>query len=93
MPDIVIVGAGVVGTSIAYHLAKGGFKGIVVLEKNYIGSGSTEKCPGGVRQQFATEENIKLSMESVRFFERFEDFDQAPVISGVETYARLIQNK
>ncbi len=73
MPDVLIIGAGVVGTSIAFHLAKLGCRDVVVLEKNYIGSGSTEKCAGGIRQQFSNEGNIRLSMESVRFFERFED--------------------
>ena len=73
MPDVIIVGAGVIGTSIAYHLAKNGCRDVVVLEKDYIGSGSTEKCPGGIRQQFATEANIRLSMESVRFFVHFEE--------------------
>jgi len=73
MPDVIIVGAGVIGTSIAYHLAKNGCRDVVVLEKDYIGSGSTEKCPGGIRQQFATEANIRLSTESVRFFESFEE--------------------
>ena len=73
MPDVVVIGAGVVGTSIAYHLTKSGCRDVVVLEKDYIGSGSTEKCPGGIRQQFATEANIRLSMESVRFFENFEE--------------------
>ena len=73
MPDVVIIGAGVVGTSIAYHLAKLGCRDVVVLEKNYIGSGSTEKCAGGIRQQFSTEINIRLSMESIRFFEQFEE--------------------
>ncbi len=73
MPEIIIVGAGVVGASIAYHLAKLGCRDVAVLEKNYIGSGSTEKCPGGIRQQFSTATNIELSMESVKFFEHFED--------------------
>lgn len=73
MPDVIIIGAGVVGTSIAYHLAKLGCRDVGVLEKDYIGSGSTEKCPGGIRQQFSTEINIKLSIESVKFFEHFED--------------------
>ena len=71
--DVIIIGAGVIGCSIAYHLAKMGCRDVVVLERNYIGSGSTEKCAGGIRQQFSTEINIKLSMESVRFFERFEE--------------------
>lgn len=73
MPDVIIIGAGVVGTSIAYHLAKCGCQDVVVLEKDYIGSGSTERCPGGIRQQFSTETNIRLSMESVKFFEHFEE--------------------
>jgi sarcosine oxidase subunit beta len=73
MPDVVVIGAGVVGASITYHLARNGCRDVVVLEKDYIGSGSTEKCPGGIRQQFATEANISLSMESVRFFENFEE--------------------
>jgi len=71
--EVIIIGAGVVGCSIAYHLAKMGCHDVTVLEKNLIGSGSTERCAGGIRQQFSTEANIKLSVESVRFFERFEE--------------------
>jgi len=71
--DILIIGAGVIGCSIAFHLARLGCWDIVVLEKDDIGSGSTGKCAGGIRQQFSTEANIRLSMESVRFFEHFEE--------------------
>ena len=71
--SVLIIGAGVIGASIAFHLAKRGCRDVVVLEKNYIGSGSTEKCAGGIRQQFSLEENIRLSMESAEFFSRFED--------------------
>ncbi|UCD08037.1 MAG: FAD-binding oxidoreductase, partial [Dehalococcoidales bacterium] len=71
--SILIIGAGVIGTSIAFHLAKQGCNDVVVLEKNYIGSGSTEKCAGGIRQQFSLEADIRLSMESVKFFSHFED--------------------
>lgn len=71
--EVVVIGGGVVGCSIAYHLAKLGCRDVVVLEKDTIGSGSTGKCPGGIRQQFSTEVNIRLSMESVKFFERFEE--------------------
>ena len=71
--EVVIIGGGVVGISIAYHLAKRGCRDVVVIERNYLGSGSSEKCPGGIRQQFASEVNVRLSVESVRFFERFEE--------------------
>ena len=70
--SVLIIGAGVIGTSIAYHLAKNGCRDVIVLEKKYIGSGSTENCAGGIRQQFSLEANIHLSMESVEFFSRFE---------------------
>lgn len=70
--DVIIIGAGVIGCSIAYHLAKMGCHDVIVMEKSYTGSGSTEKCAGGIRQQFSTEINIKLSMESVKFFRTFE---------------------
>jgi sarcosine oxidase subunit beta len=71
--DVVIIGGGVIGTSIAYHLAKMGAQDIVVLEKEpMLGMGSTGKCAGGIRQQFSSEVNVHLAMESVRFFETFE---------------------
>ncbi len=71
--EVVIIGGGVIGCSIAYHLAKLGCRDVIILEKDSVGSGSTGKCPGGIRQQFSTEVNIKLSIESVKFFERFEE--------------------
>ena len=71
--DVVIIGGGVIGISIAYHLAKLGGKDIVILEREaMLGLGSTGKCAGGIRQQFSTEVNIRLAMESVRFFENFQ---------------------
>lgn len=78
--DVVIIGGGVIGMSIAYHLARMGEQNIVVLEREaMLGLGSTGKCAGGIRQQFSTEVNIRLAMESVRFFERFqEELDADP---------------
>ena len=71
--EVVIIGGGVIGCSIAYHLAKLGCRDVIILEKDSVGSGSTGKCPGGIRQQFSTEVNIKLSIESIKFFECFEE--------------------
>ncbi len=73
MPEVVVIGGGVIGLSIAYHLARLGCPDVAVLEKDGIGCGSTGKCAGGIRQQFSSEFNIRLSMESVGFFERFEE--------------------
>jgi sarcosine oxidase subunit beta len=71
--DIVIVGAGTVGCSIAYHLIERRAGKVVVLERNTIGSGTTAKGNGGVRLQFSTVVNIQLSLEAVSFFEQFAE--------------------
>jgi sarcosine oxidase, subunit beta len=74
-PEIVIIGGGVVGASVAYHLAARGAKDILILEREASqGEGSTGKATGGVRAQFETEINIKLSLYSIDFFANW-DFD------------------
>lgn len=72
--DIVIIGGGVMGASTLYHLAARGQKNIILIEKEeFYGQGATGRCAGGVRYQFATEINIRLSLESLPMLERFKD--------------------
>src|SRR3954470_10343144 len=72
--DVVIIGGGAVGTSIASHLAqRGAGKGVVLLERDTLGSGSTGKSAGGIRSQFSTEVNIRFSLESVAFWRSFDE--------------------
>jgi len=74
--DIVIIGGGVMGASAAYHLMQRGVaaRNIVLLEKeNFFGQGATGRCAGGVRYQFSTEINIKLSLASLPMLERFKE--------------------
>lgn len=62
------------GASAAYHLAARGMKNIVLLEREeFFGQGATGRCAGGVRYQFATGINIKLSLASLPMIERFKD--------------------
>ncbi len=72
--DVVIIGGGVMGASTAYHLAKLGVKDVVLLEKEeFFGLGATGRCAGGVRYQFSTEINLKLSLASLPMLESFRD--------------------
>ncbi|OLD37005.1 MAG: hypothetical protein AUI57_12540 [Candidatus Rokubacteria bacterium 13_1_40CM_2_68_8] len=69
----VVIGGGVVGCSIAYHLARRGLADVVVVERETVGSGTTSKAAGGIRVQFPTETEIRFSLEAIRVFERFQD--------------------
>ncbi|MBN2386019.1 MAG: FAD-binding oxidoreductase [Anaerolineales bacterium] len=76
--DIVIIGGGVMGASTAYYLAARGQKNVVLLEKEkFFCQGATGRCAGGVRYQFSTEINVRLSIESLPMLERFpQEFGQ-----------------
>jgi len=67
--DVVIIGGGVNGCSLAYGLTKKGLD-VVVVEKKYLSSGATGACGAGIRQQWSTVENAKLAIESVKIFEK-----------------------
>jgi sarcosine oxidase subunit beta len=77
--DVVIIGGGIVGLSIAYYLALKKMEKVVLFEKGQLGEGSTSRCVGGIRTQFSTEINIRFSLESLKTFEEFkEEFGVAP---------------
>lgn len=70
----IIVGAGIVGVSIAYHLSKLGYKKLLIVDKGGIASGVTGICPGGVRQQWGTEINCRMAKASVHFYENMNAY-------------------
>jgi len=69
--DVVIIGGGVNGCSLAYQLAKKGVK-VVLCEKKYLCYGATGRCGAGIRQQWSTKENAELAIKSVKIFEKLE---------------------
>jgi len=79
--EVVIIGAGCVGAAIAYQLARRGVRDVVVLEREpFAGAGSTAKAAGGIRAQFSTPINVRISMLAVEHFERFEQELGAPPV-------------
>jgi sarcosine oxidase subunit beta len=99
--ECVIVGGGVVGCSLAFHLARAGMRPLL-LERGDLGSGSTARNAGGVRQQFSTEVNVRVGMLSRQLLENFEDEVGATaelrsvgylfVASGAEQMEQLTSN-
>ncbi|HET7183578.1 MAG TPA: FAD-dependent oxidoreductase [Terriglobales bacterium] len=72
--DVVIIGGGIVGSSIAYHLTAAGCRNVLVIERETSqGKGSTGKSMGGVRAQFATPVNIQMSLYSIPFYAAFDE--------------------
>ena len=88
MPSVVIAGAGVIGASIAYHLASRGVRDVLVLDRGDApGAGSTPRATGGFRAQFATPADIALSLLSRDKLRRFEE--EIGVDSGYRPYGYL----
>ena len=71
--DVVVIGGGVNGSSIAFHLAKRGVKNVVLLEKGHIASGPTGRSSGIVRQHYTLEPLARMAHDSLHVFERFAD--------------------
>jgi len=72
--EVVIIGSGIVGSSVAYHLAQQGCTNVLVIEREaHQGKGSTGKSMGGVRAQFSTPVNIQMSKYSIDFFSKFDE--------------------
>ncbi|MEW6685816.1 MAG: FAD-binding oxidoreductase [Candidatus Edwardsbacteria bacterium] len=70
--DVIIIGGGIIGCATSYYLAKSGLK-VFLFEKEYLCSGSTGRCIGGVRQQFTTKSMVKLMIQSVSLFSQMEE--------------------
>lgn len=89
---VVIIGGGIIGSSIAYHLTERGYTDVVILEENLVGEGATAYATGGIRQQFSTEVNIRLAQQSVPFWSEFEERTGSPLVFRQHGYLFLLSD-
>lgn len=78
--DILIVGGGVIGTSIAWQLAQRRVGRVVLLEKSYLGAGSSGKSGAIIRQHYSTPLTVQMARQSLRIFERFPEIVGGPPV-------------
>jgi len=91
--DVVIVGGGCMGASVAFHLARRGITDVVLVEREtLLATGSTGRNAGGVRHQFSNEANIRLSIESIALLGRFEDEVGSPIDFHQDGYLFLLSS-
>jgi len=88
--DVVIVGGGVMGCSIAYHLAKQKVHVILLEREPQLASGSTGRCSGGIRHQFSNPANVQLSIASIRKLKAFADELECEIDLHQDGYLFLI---
>src|SRR6187455_2849912 len=89
--DVLIVGGGCMGASVAFHLTRLGITNVVLVERDtQLGTGSTGRNAGGVRHQFSHDANIRLSIESIAALERFEEYTGLPADLHQDGYLFLL---
>jgi sarcosine oxidase subunit beta len=69
--DVVVIGAGIMGLSVAYHLAERGLTDVTVIDQGYLCGGASGRNGGGVRAQWSSEANVRLMLESIRMCREF----------------------
>ena len=91
--DVVIIGGGCMGASVAYHLAASGVTDVVLLEREpQLGTQSTGRNAGGFRHQFSHPANIALSKESIALFANFEEAVGSPIDFWPDGYLFLLSS-
>ena len=84
--DAIVIGAGVIGCSVAYHLGYLGAKRVLVVDRTQIGAGTTSQSSGILRTHYTVAENVELALSSWRVFKNFAEY-----VGDPEASAGLVQ--
>lgn len=90
---VVIVGGGVIGASVAFHLAERGFTEVTVVDRGLVGEGATARATGGIRQQFTSRINAEMVHCSMDFWEGFTERTDAPFDFRQHGYCFLLNSE
>ncbi len=72
--DVIIIGGGIIGCATAFELAKRGITDVLLIEKRFLTSGASGRCGAGIRQQWGSELNARIALESTNIFEHLEEY-------------------
>jgi sarcosine oxidase subunit beta len=89
--DVVVIGGGVIGTSVAFHLADAGVD-VCLVERGELAGGSTSRAAGGIRAQFSDPLNIAIGLRSIEAFENFGEYPGAEIDLHQVGYLFLLDN-
>ncbi|WP_455720196.1 NAD(P)/FAD-dependent oxidoreductase [Agathobacter sp.] len=84
--EVVVIGGGIVGSAVTFELEKRGIKDVLLLEKGALTSGATGRCAAGIRQQWGSELNCQIALDSTQIFEKIEEY------TGYDKSCGLTQN-
>lgn len=82
--DVIVIGAGIQGSCLAFELGKRGVKNVLLIEKEYVSSGATGRCAAGIRTQFGRKQNLEIAIGSMKIWEEVEKYTGYPHSCGVE---------
>lgn len=91
--DVVVIGGGCVGTSVAFHLARMGCTDVILVESGTLGGGSTSKAAGGIRLQHSDALNARIGQRSLGEFTRFEELTGEPIDLKQVGYLFLLDSR
>jgi sarcosine oxidase, subunit beta len=90
---VIVIGGGIIGASIAYHLSINGYRDVVIVERNLVGEGATAYATGGIRHQFSSRVNVELVARSTDFWRNFEAHTERALDFRQHGYLFLISDE